>query len=67
MLNTMIAICTTVSRNEPEVERRALAHRVGDVGRPPATACVPNSMISVIPSETITIATGGVPRRWNGA
>ena len=33
---------------------------------PPATACTPNSMISVMPSDTITIAVGEAPRRWNG-
>ncbi len=34
---------------------------------PPARACTPNSMMSVIPSETMTIVIGTVPRRWNGA
>ena len=33
---------------------------------PPAIAWVPNSMISVMPSETITIVIGDAPRRWNG-
>ena len=34
---------------------------------PPAIACTPNSMISVMPSDTITIVIGDAPRRWNGA
>ena len=33
---------------------------------PPAIACTLNSMISVMPSDTITRVIGDVPRRWNG-
>jgi hypothetical protein len=33
---------------------------------PPAIAATPNSMMSVMPSDTITIVIGDVPRRWNG-
>ena len=32
----------------------------------PASAWVPNTRIRVIPSDTITIPIGVVPRRWNG-
>ena len=30
-------------------------------------ASMPNSMISAMPSDTITIVIGDDPRRWNGA
>ena len=33
---------------------------------PLATACTPNSMMRVIPSDTITMVIGDAPRRWNG-
>src|ERR1022692_4429547 len=39
---------------------------VYDTAVPPASAWTPNSMIRVIPSETMTIVIGEVPRRWNG-
>src|ERR1700733_2634605 len=34
---------------------------------PPATAATPNSMMRVMPSDTMTMVIGDVPRRWNGA
>src|SRR5689334_13326758 len=34
---------------------------------PPAMAWVLNSMIKVMPSDTITMVIGDAPRRWNGA
>ena len=40
---------------------------VYDTLGPPAIACTPNSMISVMPSDTITSVIGDAPRRWNGA
>ena len=34
---------------------------------PPTIAPMPNSMMSAMPSDTITMVIGAEPRRWNGA
>ncbi len=61
MLRAMITSCTTVSRIDPAVIVAPwLIEYETFVG--PAIACVPNTRIRVIPSETITIPIGEVPR-----
>ena len=63
-----ITTSCTVDKHEP-VRRSPTGpgSSVYDTLVPPAMACTPNSMISVIPSDTITIVIGDAPRRWNGA
>ena len=56
----------TVVRTRPPALRVGPWLIVYDTLVPPTIACRPNSMMSVIPSETITIVTGALPRRWNG-
>ena len=58
--------CTAVSVNPPALTDGPWLI-VYETLVPPARACTPNSMMRVIPRETITIVIGAVPRRWKGA
>src|SRR6202171_5721927 len=64
-LRAMPPICPTVTTSPParSVFPLLMAY---ETLVPPASACTLNSMMRVIPSETITIVIGDVPRRWNG-
>ena len=65
-LSAMMISCTVVRIRPPTWKVRPWLI-VYETPVPPATASTPNSMISVIPSDTMTRVIGDVPRRWNGA
>jgi hypothetical protein len=66
MASPMIANWTAVSTRPPALTVGPWLI-VYDTLVPPTMACRPNSMMSVMPSDTITIVIGALPRRWNGA
>src|ERR1700680_2109007 len=64
-LRAMTTTCTTVRIRPPAFSVDPLLMEYETLV-PPTYDATPNSMMSVIPSDTITSVIADVPRRWNG-